>query len=56
MAKISNEAELKATIRELELKTTQQEKAIKEDVKSTAKSLKPANLVKFCNELQEIRI
>ena len=45
MANISNEAELKATIRELELKTTQQEKAIKEDAKLTAQSFQPANLV-----------
>ncbi len=47
MAKISNEAELKATIRELELKTMQQEKAIKEDAKLTAQSFQPANLVKI---------
>ncbi len=47
MANISNEAELKASIRELELKTTQQEKAIKENAKSTAQSFKPANLVKI---------
>ncbi len=47
MATISNEAELKATIRELELKTMQQEKAIKENATSTAQSFKPANLVKI---------
>jgi hypothetical protein len=47
MSKISNEAELKASIRELELKTQQQEKALKDNVKSTAKSFKPANLVKI---------
>ncbi|HVG41119.1 MAG TPA: hypothetical protein VM888_05860, partial [Chitinophagaceae bacterium] len=46
MAKITNEAELKASIRELELKTTMQEKALKENAKSVARSLQPANLVK----------
>ncbi len=46
MAKISNEAELKATIRELELKTTQQEKVLKENAKSTMHSFQPSNLVK----------
>jgi uncharacterized membrane protein YjjP (DUF1212 family) len=46
MAKISNEAELKASIRELELRTTQQEKVLKENAQSTLKSFQPANLVK----------
>ncbi len=46
MGNISNEAELKAAIRELELKTTQQEKALKENARATADSLKPANLLK----------
>lgn len=46
MSKISNEAELKAKIRELELKTTQQEKALKENARSTAQSFQPANLVR----------
>lgn len=47
MAKISNEAELKATIRELELRTTQQEKVLKESVTTTAHGFQPANLVKL---------
>jgi hypothetical protein len=46
MGKISNDAELKATIRELELKTVQQEKALKEHAKLTAQSFKPANLLR----------
>ena len=46
MTRISNEAELKASIRELELKTMQQEKALKDNALSTAKSFQPANLVK----------
>lgn len=46
MGKISNEAELKASIRELELKTALQERALKENARSTAKSFQPANLLK----------
>jgi len=47
MGKISNEAELKASIRELELKTAQQEKALKDNLKSTVHSFRPTNLVKL---------
>ena len=47
MGNISNEAELKASIRELELKTALQETALKENARSTAKSFHPANLVKI---------
>ena len=47
MSKISNEAELKAMIRELELKTTRQENALKENARSTARSFQPANLLKI---------
>lgn len=47
MGKISNEAELKASIRELELKTTLQETALKENARSTARSFQPANLLKI---------
>lgn len=47
MSKISNEAELKAMIRELELKTTLQENLLKENARSTAKSFQPANLLKI---------
>ncbi len=47
MSKISNEAELKAMIRELELKTTLQENALKENARTTAKSFEPANLLKI---------
>lgn len=47
MAKISNEAELKATIRELELKTNQQEKVLKDSVTTTAHGFQPANLVRI---------
>ncbi|MEO5997194.1 MAG: hypothetical protein ABIN89_10655 [Chitinophagaceae bacterium] len=47
MGKISNEAELKASIRELELKTIQQEKALKDNLKSTIHSFRPTNLVKI---------
>lgn len=47
MRKISNAAELKASIRELELRTLRQEQAIKENTQSTAKSLRPTNLLKI---------
>ena len=47
MAKISNEAELKASIRELELKTVQQEKALKDNLKATVHSFRPTNLVRL---------
>ena len=47
MAKISNEAELKAGIRELELKTVQQEKALKDNLKATVHSFRPTNLVRL---------
>ncbi len=53
MQKISNTAELKASIRELELKTQRQEAALKNDARSTAKSFKPANLLK--SGIREIR-
>lgn len=53
MQKISNTAELKASIRELELKTQRQESVLKSDARSTAKSFKPANLLKA--GVQEIR-
>ena len=46
MQKISNTAELKATIRELELRTQRQESVLKSDARDTAKSFKPANLLK----------
>jgi hypothetical protein len=46
MQKISNTAELKASIRELELKTQRQESVLKSDARSTASSFKPANLLK----------
>ncbi len=45
MRKISNAAELKASIRELELKTLRQEQAIKVNAESTANSFKPVNLL-----------
>ena len=47
MSKISNEAELKAMIRELELKTTLQENLLKENARSIVKSFQPANLLKI---------
>lgn len=46
MQKISNAAELKAYIRELELKTQRQELSLKENAKSTAKSFRPVNLLR----------
>jgi len=46
MRKISTTAELKATIRELELKTQRQEQALRENGKSVAQSFKPMNLLK----------
>lgn len=46
MRKISTTAELQASIRELELKTKQQEQALKSDARSTVKSLRPVNLVR----------
>jgi len=49
MRKISNAAELKATIRELELKTLRQEQGIKDNAQRTAQSIKqsfkPAKLL-----------
>lgn len=53
MQKISNTAELKASIRELELKTQRQESVLKDSARSTAKSFKPANLLK--SGIREIR-
>lgn len=47
MQKISNASELKAYIRELELKTQRQEQALKENALSTAKSIKPLNLLRM---------
>jgi hypothetical protein len=47
MLKISNAAELKASIRELELKTQRQEQALKDNARSTARSFKPVNLLKI---------
>lgn len=47
MRKISNAAELKAYIRELELKTKQQEQALKDNAKSTIKSIRPLNLLRI---------
>jgi len=47
MRKISSTAELKASIRELELKTQRQEQALKENAKSAAKSFRPLNLLKL---------
>ncbi len=47
MRKISSTAELKASIRELELKTERQEQALKEQARTAAKSLKPMNLLKL---------
>jgi hypothetical protein len=46
MQKISNAAELKAHIRELELKTQRQEQILKDEARSTAKSFKPVNLIR----------
>ena len=46
MNKISNAAELKAYIKELELKTKRQENSLKENARSTAKSFKPVNLIR----------
>ena len=46
MQKISNTSELKASIRELELKTQRQESALKSDARSAANSFQPANLLK----------
>ncbi|MEO6914663.1 MAG: hypothetical protein ABI151_02600, partial [Chitinophagaceae bacterium] len=53
MQKISNTAELKATIRELELKTQRQESLLKSEAKSTAGSFKPVNLLK--SGVQQLR-
>ena len=47
MRNISNTAELKASIRELELKTQRQEQAIKENAKTVAQSFKPMNLLRL---------
>lgn len=46
MQKISNAAELKAYIRELELKTQRQQQSLKDNAKSTATSFKPVNLLR----------
>lgn len=53
MQKISNTAELKASIRELELTTQRQESVLKMDARSTAKSFKPANLLR--SGVQQLR-
>lgn len=47
MRKISNSLELKASIRELELKTHRQEQALKDNAKSTIKSIRPLNLLRM---------
>jgi len=47
MLKISNAAELKASIRELELKTQRQEQALKDNARSTVRSFRPVNLLKI---------
>lgn len=46
MQKVSNIAELKASIRELELKTQRQEQALKDNAKSTVQNFRPVNLIK----------
>jgi hypothetical protein len=46
MHKISNSAELKAQIRELEAKTRLQEQGLKNNAKNTVQSFKPTNLVR----------
>jgi hypothetical protein len=46
MHKISNSAELKAQIRELEAKTRLQEQGLKNNAKTTVQSFKPTNLVR----------
>ncbi len=47
MKKISNKAELKASIAELELKTKRQEELLKINAKSTAKTFRPVNLLRI---------
>src|SRR5438094_281099 len=47
MRKISTVAELKASIAELELKTKQQEQALKENAKSAVRSIRPGNLLRL---------
>jgi len=47
MRKISSTAELKASIRELELKTQHQEQALRENAKAVGRSLNPINLLKL---------
>ncbi len=47
MQKISNASELKAYIRELEIKTIRQEQALKDNAKSTVKGFKPLNLLRM---------
>lgn len=47
MRKISSEADLKASIKELELVTKRQEEALKLNAKSSAKNLKPVNLLRL---------
>jgi len=46
MHKISNSAELKAQIRELEAKTRLQEQGLKNNAKTAVQSFKPVNLVR----------
>lgn len=47
MHKISTVAELKASIRELEMKTKYQEQVVKQDARSTVKSINPINLLRI---------
>lgn len=47
MQKISNASELKAYIRDLEIKTQRQEQALKDNAKSTIKGIKPLNLLRI---------
>ena len=47
MRKISTTAELKASIRELELKTERQEQALRENARAVGQSFKPMNLLKL---------
>jgi hypothetical protein len=47
MHKISTVAELKASIRELEMKTKYQEQVVKQDARSTVKSIHPLNLLRI---------
>ena len=47
MRKISSEADLKASIKELEMVTKRQEEALKTNAKSSAKNLNPVNLLRL---------